>query len=167
MIFTEKQLEFDFSRALSVEKLDQPGRILPEGMMFVDFVVETEDAFLLIDVKDPSHTKASTQDRLNFVTKLTSKTLVTKELVPKCRDSYTYLHLMNKDHKTIIYIVLICVEHLNFDPRLLPVVTSKMAARLKKEGHEPWKRTYISSCQILDFQRWNQVMPYPVRRIVA
>ncbi|WP_041313079.1 hypothetical protein [Heliomicrobium modesticaldum] len=167
MIFRENQLEFNFTGALSVEKLDQPGQTLPEGMKFVDFVVETEDSVLLIEVKDPSNTHALQQTRVEFINRMHSDTLVVKELVPKCRDSYTYLHLMERDGKPFTYIVLICLENLNFDPRLLPVVTTKLRARLNKEGEQPWRRTYISNCQIIDCERWNRVMPYPVKRVVT
>ncbi|MBW8004080.1 MAG: hypothetical protein FVQ80_19175, partial [Planctomycetes bacterium] len=63
MKFMEGALEFDFSSALSAEKLDDH-KIFPpiEGMKFVDFLIEEKSMLILIEVKDPSQYKGSASD---------------------------------------------------------------------------------------------------------
>ena len=50
----EGELDFDFTAAKHVEKLDEKGRKLPQGMMFVDFVLEEDDQLTMLEIKDPS-----------------------------------------------------------------------------------------------------------------
>lgn len=159
----EGELIFDFSTAKRAEKLDTPGEQIPVGMSFVDFVVDRGRDVLLIEVKDPSHSEATEKAREEFIKTLRGKELL-NALVPKCRDSYTYLHLMKEDTKPFLYIVLIAIENTSVDVSLLLPLKDKLLSRLRHEAREPWKREYVRDCQILDVQTWNRQLPFPVLR---
>jgi len=153
--FQEGDLIFDFPDELSVQKLDQQGIPNPIGMAFVDFVVEEESRIFLIEVKDPSNPKAEDKDSSEFIKKLREKTLINETFVPKARDSFTYLHLMKRDNKEIILVVLLGLEQFAFDPALLVNLKDKLKKRLKQETDQPWKKEYVKDCLVVTLMNWN------------
>jgi hypothetical protein len=54
-ILKEGRFEFDFSESLDAFVADKPQY---NGLSAVDFIVETDDRFLFIEVKDPDHPNA-------------------------------------------------------------------------------------------------------------
>jgi len=54
-ILKEGRFEFDFSNSISAVVADKPQY---HGLSAVDFIVETDDKFLFIEVKDPDHPHA-------------------------------------------------------------------------------------------------------------
>jgi hypothetical protein len=95
----EGDIYFDFSKAQSVLSLDNHGRGhgMNQWMKAVDFVVEWEDAYWLVEVKDPEHSRIPAQHRdtrkNHFLEKIDSKSLIYAELFPKFIDSLIYLGL--------------------------------------------------------------------------
>ncbi len=85
----EKDLYFDFSQAESVFSLDNHGRGhgMSKIMKAVDFVVEWQDEFWLIEVKDPEDSSIPLEhqdkQRADFFKKIQSKSLIYAELFPK------------------------------------------------------------------------------------
>ncbi len=51
-------LQFNFPHGLDWEELDKQGVKLPEGMKLVDLVIEREQDLLLVEIKDPSHSRS-------------------------------------------------------------------------------------------------------------
>ncbi len=101
----EGELDFDFSAAKQAEKLDDKGKKLPQGMMFVDFIVEEENQLIILEVKDPSckakggDAKAEValhREREGFIDMIHQDTWIAEKLTPKAKDSYTFLHLMER-----------------------------------------------------------------------
>jgi hypothetical protein len=93
----EGELEFDFSTA-KVERLDDPTKQRPQGMQFVDFVIEEAERLIMLEIKDPSckpkggapkAEAAMEKSRAEFLKKIQNDTLIADELTPKARDSYT------------------------------------------------------------------------------
>jgi hypothetical protein len=171
----EGELDFDFSDAKHVEKLDETGKKLPQGMMFVDFIVEEDDQLMMLEVKDPSckakgvDPKAETalqKQRDEFIKKLYKDDWLTEELTPKARDSYTFIHLMGRDTKPIVYVLLIGSENLSpLDPALLAAFKDRLLTRLRQEADQPWARLYVYDCFVLTEKTWNLVFPqYPLAR---
>lgn len=89
-------LEFNFPEGLEWNELDRQGVKLPVRMKFVDLVIERERDILLIEIKDPSHSKSPDENRTQYLKSLADNSILTQELTPKARDSYLYLHLMEK-----------------------------------------------------------------------
>ncbi|MBF0307147.1 MAG: hypothetical protein HQL41_16025 [Alphaproteobacteria bacterium] len=171
----EGDFRFDFSSA-RVERLDRPEITMPQGMSLVDFVIEEGSRLmLLVEIKDPSRAPRSThpsaqtaieKSRGEFVRSLETDKLLSEDLVPKARDSYTYLHLMRRDHTRMIYVVLLGAEKLSVDPALLLNFKDRLLARIRQEAHEPWQRDYIADCVVVTERDWADAFPnYPLVRL--
>jgi hypothetical protein len=141
----------------------------------VDFVVEEDHRLLMIEVKDPSckpkgvNVAAETalvKSRAEFVKKVQNDTLIAQELTPKARDSYSYLHLMKRDDKPILYAFLLGAEKLTLDAALLMGFKDRLLARLRQETDQPWMRQYVTDCVVLTEQTWSLAFPqYPLSRV--
>jgi uncharacterized protein YihD (DUF1040 family) len=161
-------LEFNFPEGLEWNELDRQGVKLPVRMKFVDLVIERERDILLIEIKDPSHSKSPDENRNQYLKGLADNSILTQELTPKARDSYLYLHLMEKDEKPFKYIVLIGLDA--FDPEKQKAVLAgfkdRLMADIRCESFEAWKRKHISDCVVLSVDTWNKTFPdWPVSRI--
>ncbi len=164
--YLEGGYEFDFG-AVQVEKLDSEGRSLPIGMSFVDFVVYEESRTILIEVKDPSQKGATAKEREEFLRQIQQNTLINESLVPKGRDSYTYLHLMNQIRRSLLYIVILGMEKYDesFDSALILGFQDRLRQRLNKETEVPWEIKYIDDVLVLTTEKWSEVFPnYKISR---
>jgi hypothetical protein len=164
MIYTEQNLTFSFPDELAVLKLDQKGLSSPHGMQFVDFVIYQKDKTYLVEVKDLFHSRVPMAEREKNIKKLQSKKeFINETFVPKARDSYTYLHLMRKDHNPFEYIVLIALGDFHNQEEIKALIgagfKTPLESRLKKETEEEWKRQYISNCAVLTLEMWNKYFP--------
>ena len=155
----EDELDFDFSDAESVEWLDHPGRKSPMGMKLADYVVEEKGRILIIEVKDPSCSRAQPQDQKRFARQMQNEELIGDELTPKARDSYTYLHLMERDSKPIIFVFIVGIESLPFDPALMSPFKEKLLGRIRQEADKPWKRLYVKDCIVTSIENWKSIFP--------
>ena len=147
--YQEKKLEFNFSD-FAVEKLDEQDIIIPEGMSLVDFVVEDPKLTFLIQVKDPASTKEQflEPEQSKFIKSMQNNDLIAK-LTPNARDSYCYLHLMDRDEKRFVFVVIIGIDKQMVSPELLLNFKERLFARIKKEAHIPWVRKHIHDCLVL------------------
>ncbi|MCD6326412.1 hypothetical protein J7M28_02505 [bacterium] len=164
--FQEGELHFDFHGCVSVEKLDRQGVSAPHGMKLVDFLVEETRRTLLVEVKDPSQIPVPKSERSKFVKKLQGKELINHELVPKYRDSYCFLHLMEQDSKPFLLIVVLGTDALpTVGPVELLECRRRLLARLRKECDRPWKYQYVADCVVLTEATWPRHFPsYPLHR---
>ena len=175
MKMREAELEFDFSSAKSVTRLDDPLLGRPEGMSLVDFIVEDNRRLVMLEVKDPSckpkggdaRARANLdRARAEFLKDIANDTLIAQRLTPKARDSYTGLHLMKRDTKPIRYVCLRGVAEWALDPALLLGFKDRLLARLRKEASEPWERHYVTDCLVLTEATWAKAFPqYPLARM--
>jgi hypothetical protein len=60
-------LEFSFPDELKWEELDRQGVRLPQGMSFVDLIIEREKDLLLIEIKDPSNFLTPDKERQKYL----------------------------------------------------------------------------------------------------
>lgn len=162
------ELHFEFPEDLEWEELDKQGVKLPVRMKFVDLVIEREHDILLIEIKDPSHSKSPDTERNSYLKRLTDNSVLTQELTPKARDSYTYLHLMARDTKPFKYIVLIGLDA--FDPKSQHAVLlgfkDRLLGDIRCESYEAWKRKHITDCAVLSVESWNTQFPeWPITRL--
>lgn len=166
--YIEKELEFIFPTGLKWENLDERGKIKPEGMSLVDLVIERENDILLVEIKDPSCSTTSPHERNNCLLRMQNNSLISEDLTPKVRDSYTYLHLMKRDTKPFIYVVLLGLEAYNDNDVivLLGTFKNRLLRRVKKEIDIPWKREHICDCIVMSVEQWNFYFnEWPVRRL--
>lgn len=157
--YVESELNFSFPKSLKWEELDKRGNILPEGFSLVDLVIERDDDILIVEIKDPSDTKAKEKQQIQYIERLKNDSVITKELTPKARDSYTFLHLMERDNKDIKYIVLLGLDA--FDDTTQKAVLSNFKDRLlrniRQESMTPWKKAHIKDCAVMTIETWNKI----------
>ncbi|MBF0109004.1 MAG: hypothetical protein HQL76_07515 [Magnetococcales bacterium] len=169
----EGDLRFDFSKATSVRSLDRHGH--GHGMSHllksVDFVVEWDDAFWLIEVKDPEHNRIPEQHRdgqlRNFREKMDSGSLIHAELFPKFIDSLIYLGLDRgiPEKKPMRYLILIGMTGLE------PAHCSNLSVALLQHHEgclsgppEGWKKGF--TVHLFNLELWNRKFPdCPVTRV--
>lgn len=174
------ELEFSFPDDLKWEELDKQGVKLPMKMKLVDIVIERESDVLLVEVKDPSVSKSLAKDpsasksldaeRERYYKRLSNNSVLTEELTPKARDSYTFLHLMERDGKLFKYIVLLGLEAFDAQRQkgLLSGFKDRLLADIRFEAYEPWKRKHIEDCVVMSVEGWNQHFPdWPVARVTG
>jgi hypothetical protein len=161
------ELLFNFPDNLNWSELDRQGVKLPVRMKFVDLVIERDDDILLVEIKDPSHSRSPDKERNAYLKRLSVNSVLTQELTPKARDSYLYLHLMERDKKPFKYVVLLGLEA--FGPAiqkgLMGPFKGRLLADIREESFEAWKRKHIADCLVLSVESWNQSFPeWPLRR---
>jgi hypothetical protein len=139
-------------------------------MKFVDLVIERDDDILLIEIKDPSHSKSPDKERNSYLKRLRDNSILAQELTPKARDSYLYLHLMERDTKPFKYIVLLGLDTFNFEIQkgILGDFKDRLLADIRCESYEAWKRKHITDCVVLSVNVWNKKFPeWSVTRVVG
>lgn len=161
------ELLFNFPDGVSWSELDKQGVKLPVRMKFVDLVIERDQDILLVEIKDPSHSRSQDRERNAYLKRLADNSVLTQELTPKARDSYLYLHLMERDSKPFKYVVLLGLDA--FDPdrqkALMFGFKDRLLADIREESFEAWKRKHIADCVVLSVDSWNQQFPeWPLRR---
>lgn len=162
------ELQFSFPDELDWRELDRQGVKLPVRMKFVDLVIEREADILLVEIKDPSHSRSRDSERNAYLKRLTDNSVLSQELTPKARDSYLYLHLMERDHKPFKYVVLLGLDA--FDPNVQKAVMmsfkDRLLADIREESFEAWRRKHIADCVVLSVESWNHRFPeWPLSRI--
>ena len=166
---TNADLEFSFPDELQWEELDRQDARLPMGMSFVDLIIDREKDLLLVEIKDPSNSSTPDKERKKYLAnKLSNNELIKQELTPKIRDSYTYIHLMERDIKPIIYIVLLGLDA--FDDSVQKGILTNFKDRLLQnicnECEQPWKRDYVKDCVVLSVDGWNRTFKdWTIRRL--
>lgn len=155
------ELLFNFPEELSWSELDRQGVKLPVNMKFVDLVIERDTDILLIEIKDPSHSRSRDKERNAYLKRLADNSVLSQELTPKARDSYLYLHLMERDKKPFKYVVLLGLDA--FDPNAQKAIMTGFKDRLlsdiREESFEAWRRKHIADCVVLSVDSWNQYFP--------
>ena len=61
--FEEGKIRFTFGDEWHAQQFDRRGTIFPRGVLPVDFVVERDDELVLVEVKDPSTSRAPERNR--------------------------------------------------------------------------------------------------------
>ena len=166
--YTEKELLFTFPDELNWFELDIQGKKLPEGMALVDLIIERAKDFLLVEIKDPSHTKSPDDERKRYLKRLRNDSVLKTELVPKVRDSYTYQHLMEQDTKPFIYIVLLGLDAFDATVQkgVLHNFSDRLYTNLRHESHTPWVKDHISKCLVMSVDIWNKrFTDWPISRV--
>jgi hypothetical protein len=164
------ELFFEFPDEVEWEELDRQGVKLPVRMKFVDLVIERDKDVLLVEIKDPSHSKSPDVERNGYLKRLSDNSVLTQELTPKARDSYTFLHLMERDKKPFKYIVLIGLDAFDSmqQKAILTGFKDRLMADIRCEAYEAWKRKHIADCAVLSVESWNRNFPeWPVTRLAA
>lgn len=161
--YREGDLEFDFGTAIQETRFDDDAvHGTSSTMKRVDFIVEHQDRFMFVEVKDPDNPMASNVP--GFRQKLSSGKLITS-LAGKYRDSLLFHKLAERDTKPIDYIVLLSMSSL--DPALLLNKQDELQRSLP-HSHGDWSEPCARACVILNLEQYKrQFGADSVRRISA
>ncbi|MBM3240451.1 hypothetical protein FJZ31_29560 [Candidatus Poribacteria bacterium] len=155
--------EFDFTDAIGAFIFDEKDRTkttyhgLSHAMKAVDLIVELENNYLFVEVKD-FHSPDDYQLKDDYFNRLR------ETLKYKYRDSFLYRWAEGKTDKAIRYLCLLTLEN---------TLISRMNKELRKQlpPGKPiprWQSEIASACVVLNEERWNRNFPkWPVRRISA
>ena len=160
MILRESGLEFDFTDAIDGFKFDEPDKQnhhyhgLSHCMKAVDFIIELQNDYLLVEVKD-FHDPEQYHNSDSFKK-------LRNDLKTKLRDSLLYRFAEDQLDKPVRYLCLMTLEDA-LNSRLM-----KELKRIVPEGiaSTKWKRSLAKSCIVANIDRWNMNFPkWKVRRI--
>ncbi|GAB1468144.1 hypothetical protein MASR2M64_08500 [Candidatus Cloacimonadota bacterium] len=165
--FTEGEITISFPKDLGRDKLDEKGRRIPTGMSLADHVINTEKILYILEIKDFSCSKTPEPRKIEDLKILQGDDFISSRLTPTARDSYTFLHLMDRIDRQIVYIVLLGLE--DFEPlnnkSFLDTYKQRLIKSIRREADEPWKREHISDCIVCNLETWNEIFPqWPVQR---
>jgi hypothetical protein len=162
-ILIENDLEFDFRAAISAVRFDDENHKMSHCMKAVDFLVEWDKEFWLVEVKDPSSRKIPNKfkdkELREFINKMRNQTLFAHELGPKLKDSFLYLSLRNRlPEKPLKYVVLLAIE--SFDTALLSQSMEhlKRYSCLMAPDNLYWSKKYIDGIAIYNEKTWNETL---------
>jgi hypothetical protein len=164
----DADLEFTFPKNLKWSELDIQGITLPVHMKFVDIVIERDHDILLVEIKDPSTVNSTEERQKAYGKRLINNSVLKEDLTPKARDSYLYLHLMERDNKPFKYVILLGVDA--FDDVLQKAIMTgfkdRLVADIQNEG-QGWKKKYIADCIVVSVEQWNKNFDWPLTRLSA
>ena len=154
---TEGELEFVFEGAVSARKFDGHDHGLTHCMKAVDFIIEFTDKYLFVEVKDPQDSRATEQNRREWIEQFTSGRL-DHSLKYKYRDSFLYEWAAGRCDKPIVYVVLIALDSL--DGALMLSRQDQLRRILPKSGpgSQPWVRPIVQECVVLNIASWNRTL---------
>ena len=102
----EGHLRITLPRGARARKFDDSTHgLLHRHMKAVDFVIEMDDRMLYLEVKDPEHPKARTEQSADFIARFLAADK-DDELIRKFRDSLLYEWACEEVHKPIYYWVI-------------------------------------------------------------
>ena len=160
-VLTEGRLQITITGAVSARKFDEnTTHRMSHCMKAVDFIIEFEDRFIFIEVKDPLQPGAVCYgDPQEFIANFLSDKL-DKDLYYKYRDSFLYECASGRANKPVDYFVLFAWDGL--DSAMLHRRTSTLQQKLPLEGpdRQPWP--IARGCAVFNLESWNRSFPkYP------
>ncbi len=165
---------FDFTDAIDVFVFDERTASKPKyhglshAMKAVDLIVELENDYLFIEVKD-----FYAPDDYNFRNSVNHELVKQRQeyfnhlretLKHKFRDSWLYRWAENKTEKPIRYLCLLTLDN---------AMNSMMNKELYKQlpvgcAGSRWTKEVAKNCTVVNLDRWNNIFPkWPVSRTVA
>lgn len=153
MILREGTLQFDFAGAIDAFKFDEqnPALVTFHGlshcMKAVDFVVEYDDHYLFVEIKDPRDPNryGSEQD----------KSALIKNLTTKFRDTFLYRWAENKLDKPVRYQCLV-----ELDNAQTLYLMNQLKNQLPTETPPArWQQPLAHLCAIANLTTWNITFP--------
>jgi len=150
MKLVELDLEFDFIGALTASKFDDGTTHTSSSIQPVDFIVEYEDCYRFVEIKDPDEPDAVNVEA--FREKLKSGRLI-RSLAGKYRDSLFFRGFQDNHQKDIEYVVLLSMSSL--DDALLLSKQDELQRSIPF-SHKSWQRNSATACVILNMNQWKK-----------
>ena len=165
--FTAGEITISFPKDLDCDKLDEQGGRIPTGMSLADHVINTENILYILEIKDFSCSTSSEPRKKKNPKRLQCDGFISSRLTPTVRNSYTFLHLMNRNDRRIVYIVLLGLDDFESpnNKSFLDTYKQRLIKSIRREADEPWKREHINDCIVCNMDTWNEIfLQWPVQR---
>ena len=143
-------LLFEFQQPVSYEEFDTKELRDDTTIQPVDFIVEFEEYFLFIEVKDPDNPGAENPEAIRR--KLHDGKLVTK-LAGKFRDTRYFFQCQDRTDKKIYYIVLLSMKELSVQSLMTRTDEIKKALPFDHKTHN---RKLIDQCIVLNLDQFKK-----------
>ena len=165
-LLTEGNLQIMLPSGATGRKFDDEyAHGLSHCMKAVDFVVETADQLLFIELKDPENPQAAGANRQEFLAKFSSGQL-DADLKTKFRDSFLYEQAADRVRKPIKYLVLVGASTLSSAELLRRTEALKRQLPLHGPRGQPWKKPFVAGCAVMNLAAWNKAfVQFPVSRV--
>lgn len=146
---TEGGIQLTFPKGATVRKFDDKAtHEYIHVMKGVDFVVDTPDRLLFIEIKDPDHPNTRENSRDKFIRSLRSGK-INESLKYKYRDSFIYEWAAGRIQKPVYYYVLIAQGSATKEELL--TLSDQLRSKIPMLGE-----CFISGCEIFNIRTWNQ-----------
>ena len=144
MLFKEGGLEFDFTNALNAEKFDEI--TYGGGMKQIDFIVELEDRYYFIEVKNEK---------------------LKDDLIKKYKDSIIINWADNKcNNKPLYYITILEASYIDNVLKIALMDSIKKGLPLKLNKEISLKHSIIEGFAIMSVEEWNKrFVNFPIRKL--
>ena len=166
-IFDEKDLRFNFSKALSVSKFDPSGRSGSECISSIDFIVELSNYILFVEVKDPDHPRATDEAREQFLSELKSLKKA-RTLAQNCRDSFFYENAGGRVNKPVVFIAIVELSSIPLSDMTPSDDELRKCLFIDKHPKNTDNEKIVKNSMIMNVATWNQKFSdFPIERISA
>jgi len=157
----ESGMSFSFSADAKDEKIDGGRANGVVGLKLVDFIFRHKNDMVFLEVKGSMNTDflkpGAKKDHEEFLDKVKNGSLAQEELIPKCRGTYLFMHLMDElDGKIPAFAVL----PEPFDTADLMRIKDKMERLIAHEAPKPWKRKYAKLIGVFNRKTLNEVFKH-------
>ena len=166
-VLTEGSLEITIRNEINARRFDDPTQHrLSHCMSAVDFVVEFDDHYLFIEVKDPQQNPDTpVSDAIRYHERLSSG-LIDEELKTKYRDSLLYEWADGRADKPIYFYVIIALNFLSDAGLLNRKQALERILPLLGPNSSEWPRPIVDGCGVFNLATWNRTFPdLEVRRL--
>lgn len=133
------------------------------GLKAVDWILELPDRIYFVEVKDPDDPEARRHNNGDdFLDGFMAGNL-TRDLVPKFRDTFLYEWACDRVEKPISYVVV--VASMALDRAQLQTRAEDLKRMLPIGTPARWSRAIAHGCFVFNIAEWNEVFPdYPLSR---
>ena len=161
----EADIIIDFRQAKDAYKFDV--KSAGQGLKMVDFVVEMENAYLFIELKDPDNPASTPSNRRYYYEHNIKRNGLTNELVSKFKDSVIISWAQDKCMDKPIYYIVILEASFVGQEKFLSIergIAKRLPFKLNFRDY-PFKRTVIEQFLLMDMALWNKYFPeFPIYR---
>jgi len=155
----EGTIRISVPRGGKARKFDDPTiHGLSHCMKAVDFIVEEDDRYWFIEIKDPDDPGCDGGSRDDFKKRFLAEN-IDENLKYKYRDSFLYEWAAGRADKPIYYVVLVALADLTKAELLIRTDALKRKLPISGPSEAAWARPFVANCIVFNLDTWNAYMP--------
>ena len=157
----EDDIEITATGRNRLRKFDDDTHGLSHCMKAVDFILESKDKILFIEIKDLDNPSIPSEKREELIDEYRSEK-IDSDLVHKYRDSFLYEWASGKirETKPVHYLVLIAASGLTKADLLTRTDALKRKLPVPELAPDKWKKPLVTDCSVFNIATWNKHIKY-------